>query len=97
MLGFAGTVDFPSEITISLSFTAEYVEYAEASQNPVRVETVLKLCDLRDLRGDKNTRVFRQCWVRDSIPEPNRVMKPVYKISSKSPSCASFCVRSEKN
>ena len=48
------TVDFSSEITISLSFTAEYAENAEASENPARIGTVLKLCVLCDLRGDKS-------------------------------------------
>jgi hypothetical protein len=48
------TVEFFSEITISLSFTAEYAENAEASENLSRIGTVLKLCALCDLRGDKS-------------------------------------------
>jgi len=37
-----GTVEFSSEITISLSFTAKCVDW-----------NALKLCALGDLRGDK--------------------------------------------
>jgi hypothetical protein len=48
------TVDFSSETTISLSLTAEYAENAETSENPARIGTVLKLCVLCDLRGDKS-------------------------------------------
>ena len=48
------TIGNSSEITISLSYTAEYAESAEASENPTRIGTVLKLCALCDLRGDKS-------------------------------------------
>jgi len=47
-----GTVEFSSEITISLNFTAEHAENAKASENSARIETVLKLCVLCALRGD---------------------------------------------
>ena len=46
-----GTIGKSSEITISLNFTAEHAENAEASENPSRIGTVLKLCALR---GDKS-------------------------------------------
>jgi hypothetical protein len=46
-----GTIGKSSEITISLNFTAEHAENAEASKNPSRIGTVLKLCALR---GDKS-------------------------------------------
>ena len=49
-----GTIGKSSEITISLNFTAEHVENAEASENPARIETTLKLCALCALRGDKS-------------------------------------------
>lgn len=49
-----GTVEFSSEITISLNFTAEHAETAEASENSARIETLLKLCVLCALRGDKS-------------------------------------------
>jgi len=49
-----GTVDFSGEIAISLNFTAEHAENAKASENSARIETVLKLCVLCALRGDKS-------------------------------------------
>ena len=49
-----GTVEFSSEITIPLSFTAECAENAEASENPSVDWNGLKLCTLGDLRGDKS-------------------------------------------
>ncbi|MEA3325322.1 MAG: hypothetical protein U9Q37_09370 [Euryarchaeota archaeon] len=49
-----GTIESSSEIAIPPSFTAEHVENAEASGNPVRIETVLKtLAPSALLRGDK--------------------------------------------
>jgi len=53
-MGTAGTGEFSSEITIALNFTAEHAENAEASGNSTRIETVLKLCVLCALRGDKS-------------------------------------------
>ena len=48
-----GTVEFYSEITISLNFTAEHTENAEPSEKSARIEkqAVLKLCVLCALRG----------------------------------------------
>ncbi len=48
------TGEFSSEITISFNFTAEHAKNAEASENSARIETVLKLCVLCALRGDKS-------------------------------------------
>ncbi len=52
-----GTVDFSSEITIPLSFTAERAENAETLEKPSGVWNTLKLCALGDLRVD-NSLVF---------------------------------------
>jgi GxxExxY protein len=51
-----GSVEFSSEITIPLSFTAEHTENAETPENLNNriVRTVLKLCVLGALRGDKS-------------------------------------------
>jgi hypothetical protein len=49
-----GTVEFSSEITIPLSFTAERAENAEALENPSVDWNALKLCALGDLRGDNS-------------------------------------------
>ena len=51
MLTFSGTIGKSSEIIMSLNFTAEHAENAEASETPARIGTVLKLCALR---GDKS-------------------------------------------
>jgi len=48
------SVEFSSEITIPLSFTAERAENAEALENPSVDWNALKLCALGDLRGDKS-------------------------------------------
>ncbi len=40
MISLIGTVDFSSEIAISLNFTAEHAENAEVSEKPARIETV---------------------------------------------------------
>jgi len=53
-LPFWGTVEFSSEIAISLNFTAEHTENAEAPESPNNNRTVLKLCVLCALRGDKS-------------------------------------------
>ncbi len=50
-----GTAEFYSKITISLNFTAEHAENAEASGTPARIKIVLKLCALGDLRGDQSS------------------------------------------
>jgi hypothetical protein len=52
--GLRGTVEFSSEITIPLSFTAECAENAEALENPSVEWNALKLCALGDLRVDKS-------------------------------------------
>jgi len=49
-----GTVEFSSEITIPLSFTAECAENADALENPSVDWNALKLCAPGDLRGDKS-------------------------------------------
>ena len=49
-----GTVEFSSEIAKSLNFTAEHTENAKAPETRAMVETVLKLCVLGALRGDKS-------------------------------------------
>jgi hypothetical protein len=50
----AGTVYFSSEIAISLNFTAEHTENAEAPKTQVIAGMVIKLCVLGDLRVDKS-------------------------------------------
>jgi len=49
-----GTIGKSSEITISLNFTAEHAENAEASETSASIGAVLKLCALSALCGDKS-------------------------------------------
>jgi hypothetical protein len=74
----AGTVEFFSEITISSSFTAEYAENAEASENLNVDWKVLKLCALGDLRGDKSLVFY-------TVPPL------LYKYEKQISSCGNLC------